>query len=193
MGEIQCFWTEPTNRVTRELRRYVSGESSCSGRYGFHNASTPIQPAEIVPAADGSYRGDEDVAPFAGDPRWPTSCECGYEFKPEDERQVFRVRIYRAADGREWPLRQLPPGAMYDATWYHGMQHCCGPDGIALVVILPPASGDADWWHVDGSANNNPSPQGWTRTGTIPNVTATPSILTPRYHGWLRDGKLVEC
>lgn len=33
----------------------------------------------------------------------------------------------------------------------------------------------------------------WTRTGAIPKVTCSPSILTPRYHGFLRDGFLEEC
>jgi len=193
MVEIQCFWTEPTGTEARWLRRYAdrNGEVCSSSGYGYHNAHVPIEPAPESKEAIGG-KGE-----FATDSRWPTHCACGYEFVEGDHWQVFTVAIYRAADGREWPMRELPPGAMYDATWYHGEPKYVGPDGIALVVILPPAGGDADWWHVDGRANNNPAPQGWTRTGTVkgerPTVTAHPSILTPRYHGWLRDGKLVEC
>ncbi len=54
---------------------------------------------------------------YAGDPRWPTHCPCGYEFQPKDEWQVFRESLYRREDtGEEWPMRELPPGAMYDAS-----------------------------------------------------------------------------
>ena len=191
MAEIQCFWVEPTGVEARSLRRYSDREGTvCPSRFGYHNASVPIEPAPDSKEAIGG-KGE-----FADDPRWPTHCECGYEFVESDHWQVFRVDIYRAADGREWPIRELPPGAMYDATWYHESKYGVGADGIALVVILPPNGGD-DYWHVDGSANNNPAPQGWQRTGTVkgpsPTVTATPSILTPRYHGWLRNGFLVSC
>ena len=195
MGEIQCFWTEPTGRVKQSLRRFVHSTGTvCTGRYGYHNAETRIEDAPASKDAEGYIRSPEPSA-FAGDPRWPTHCECGYKFQDADEWQVFVVSIYRCpADGREWPLRDLPPGAMYDATWYHQRETAgwVGDDGIALVVVLPPQGVD-NWWHVDGRASNNPAPRGWTRTGTVPNITATPSILTKQYHGWLRDGKLVEC
>lgn len=185
MGEIQCFWTEPTAEEAVSLRRYSSG-SKCSGEMGIHDASADIGRA---PKNDGPMRSGKGA--FSDDTRWPVNCSCGYVFVETDDWQVFRTTVYRAADGREWPLRELPPGAMYDAAWYHEMPHMTGPDGVALIVMLP--GGGYNYWHVDGQANNNPAPQGWTRTGTVPNVTANPSILTPRYHGWLRNGVLVEC
>jgi hypothetical protein len=190
MGEIQCFWTEVTGRVAQSLRRFVHRQdSACSGKHGYHNARTPIGEAAARKSDDG-YLVSPRPSEYAGDLRWPTHCDCGYEFKPEDQWQVFIEEIYRcAADGREWPLRELPPGAMYDATWYRDSKPKRGPDEIHLCVCLPPGGG-LDYWYVDGAANNGP---GWDRTGTVPNITATPSILTPRYHGWLRDGKLVEC
>jgi hypothetical protein len=114
--------------------------------------------------------------------------------------EVFAESIYRdEATGREWPMRELPPGAMFDAWWYRdadgkprrgtGMGTGTGHDGLCLIVCLPPEGG-LDHWHVDATAKNGP---GWERTGTVPNVTANPSIQTPRYHGWLRNGVLVEC
>lgn len=187
MGEIRCFWTEPTGQEALELRRYAPG-STCSCEFGRHDASVKVGSA---PRSEAPIGGKGS---FASDARWPTHCSCGYEFAETDEWQVFRAAIYAASDGREWPIRELPPGAMYDATWYHGIPNYIGPDGIALIVVLPdPGRSSSFAWHVDGQANNNPAPQGWTRTGTVPNVTANPSILTPRYHGWLRDGVLVEC
>jgi hypothetical protein len=74
---------------------------------------------------------------------------------------------------------------MYDAHWWPVK----GPDGIALAVILPPG-GHTETWHPDTGAKDGPP---WTRTGTIPRVTCTPSILTNKYHGFLTDGFLVEC
>lgn len=187
MGEIRCFWVAVTDRQARSLRRYVSrSDANCPASHGYHNASVPID--QVVMGDDVAI--EQGAGDFASDPRWPTHCECGYEFQETDPRQVFHERIYRCeADGREWQLRELPPGAMYDATWYRDESKKAGPDGINLCVCLPP-NGGLDYWFVDGAASNGP---GWTRTGTVPNVTANPSILTPRYHGWLRDGVLVEC
>jgi hypothetical protein len=79
---------------------------------------------------------------------------------------------------------------MWDAWWYSDKHK--GPDGKCLVVRTP--GGD---WIVDAKAIDG---NGWTRTGTPPKVTANPSIGIGHeegkpwtYHGWLRDGHLVEC
>jgi hypothetical protein len=201
MKEIRCFFVVESGRTKRSLRRYKSSDKeqdkcSASG-YGYHNAHTPIEDGAHEP---GTYISNDSPVAFEGDERWPTHCACGYEFRPEDQRQVFSESIYRnEATGDEWPMRELPPGAMYDAWWYRdddgkprrgtGMGTGTGHDGICLCVCLPPGGG-LDYWHVDAVAKNGP---GWERTGTVPNITATPSIQTPRYHGWLRNGVLVEC
>ena len=61
------------------------------------------------------------------------------------------------------------------------------PDGKSLVVTLP----SLEHWYIDGPSSNG---GGWTRTGSVEDGTlnVTPSILTPKYHGFLRDGHLVE-
>lgn len=111
--------------------------------------------------------------------------------------------VYSSDDGRRYHLGNVaiitdagetiepaPIGAMWDADWFAGLKHDSGlrfdrnPDGIVLCVRAP--GGD---WLVDGPSSGGGS---WSRTGTIPNVTATPSILQPSYHGWLREGCLVE-
>jgi hypothetical protein len=191
MTEIQCFWTEDTGKVAQSLRRFSKYDPNNADGcpHGYHNALTPIGEAPACKSERG-YITSPGVGEYAGDPRWPTHCACGYEFKPDDQWQVFVEQIYRAtADGREWPMRELPPGAMYDSTWYREDTKSGGPDGINLCICLPPGGG-LDYWFVDGAASNGP---GWHRTGIVPNITATPSILTPRFHGWLRDGKLVSC
>lgn len=64
--------------------------------------------------------------------------------------------------------------------------------GRCLVVQTP-----AGEWVVDSPSANEKKP--WQRTGEPPFVTASPSILFDgahggrAYHGWLRDGQLVEC
>ncbi len=93
-------------------------------------------------------------------------------------------------------VNTAPPGAMWNADWYRGEKHDSGlaydrnPDGWVLCVMTP-----AGPWLVDGPSFVNRVESGsWSRTGTIPNVTATPSIHIPgKYHGWLRNGYLVEC
>jgi hypothetical protein len=81
----------------------------------------------------------------------------------------------------------IAPGAMWHLDWLKGNPYYTGPDGLALAVALP---NDAGQWWIDG-----PSSQGgnWQRTGTPPKITVTPSVHVPgKYHGWLRDGVLVD-
>lgn len=148
-----------------------------------HDASLPFGEQAARISAEGYLEGFEDLAPPRDDPRWPTSCEqCGAALEPETHWQVFHELIYRRTDnGSEHTLRDAPPGAMYIATWFHEKNH--------LHVCLPP-NGALDYWDVDGPSSNG---NGWTRSGEPPNVTASPSILTPRYHGFLRAGWLEEC
>lgn len=170
----------PVERGIESLRRYVdSAKEKCPGPHGYHNADVLLGE---VPYPNDSFMGwGRDDEPH-DDPRWPLKCDgCPYVFKPEYHWQHNMCRLYQGApDGKLYTNRDMPPGAMYDATWYSEK----GPDGIALMVILPPEGGD-DAWFVDDTR--------WHRTGTIPNITATPSILTPRYHGFLRNGVLEEC
>lgn len=49
-------------------------------------------------------------------------------------------------------------------------------------------------WNMDVNAST--ASNGWRRCGTAPNITATPSIniLGPGgWHGWLKDGLLIQC
>lgn len=185
---IECFWLEPTPFAESSLRRYEKhvtypmDKPTCpNNRMRFHD-TTVVLPQIDFPLDETNGWGRDDVP--HDDPRWPKVCDvCGYAFKDEDHWQHNVTRLYSGApDGKLYTLRNCPPGAMYDASWYPTK----GPDGINLIVALPPGGGD-DWWHVDGPASNGP---GWTRTGKPPKVTATPSIQTSKWHGWLRDGFL---
>lgn len=191
-SRIQCFWLEPTAFAISGLRRYEKRESyeeaswTCpSNRMKFHDTSVDLGQIDY-PLGEFNGYGRDDIP--HEDPRWPKVCHvCGTPFKDTDHWQHNVTRLFSGApDGKLYTLRNCPPGAMYDANW--GPMDL-GPDGIRLAVALPPEGGD-DYWLVDGPSKGGGR---WTRTGTVPNITASPSILTPRYHGFLRGGYLEEC
>jgi hypothetical protein len=191
-SRIQCFLVTPTDRVERQLRRFVFSRNvatSCPGRFGYHNGHAPFTEGKCVwDAVAEVYRFPDDAdTPPHDDPRWPAKCdECSYQFREADEWQLYREVIFVRPDtGETMTLRNCPPGAVWDAVWYPDK----GPDGRSLCVALPPNGGD-DHWHIDGFSQSGGK---WSRTGTGANLTVTPSILTPRYHGFLTGGFLVEC
>ena len=50
-----------------------------------------------------------------------------------------------------------------------------------ICVVCP----DGSQWEINRKSSNGP---GWKVIGTLPDITCTPSIVVPGYHGWLRDG-----
>lgn len=111
--------------------------------------------------------------------------------------------VYRRTDtGELMTLRDAPPGAMWDAWWYS--ESFKGPDGMCLVVKCPP---DGTEWLIDSRASNCTMPNDnehncWIRHGAPPNITVDKngrscaagagSIQTKTWHGFLRNGMLVE-
>jgi hypothetical protein len=195
MSDVRCFFLTPTNRYQVSLRRYGRNISTdggyeaakCPLPHGYHTASVDVEIVVLDEQPIGTTQpGTPDSYPT--DPRWPTCCPCGYVFEGADMWQVNHHQIHERSDGGEpCTLQKAPPGALWDAHWYGDKK---GPDGLNLVVRLP---NGADW-HIDGPSYNAGKPgSGWTRTGQVPNITATPSILMRDYHGWLRDGILVPC
>lgn len=194
-ASVECYFLEETVRARRGLRRCdgsSGGGGSCEvSETGYHDARVDLDIVEVVGDLVTGDSWPHD------DARWPRACVCGKEFGPGDFWQLTLDRVYRRADGRgEMTWREAPPGAMRWMDWIlegrgrlePGPGTYVGPDGHALQVKTP--GGD---WDVDG-----PSVQGggWTRTGEVPRITVSPSILIghpPRYHGWLRDGWLVPC
>lgn len=191
-SKYRCFMVEPTGRARLSLRRYVSGNEDCPSAWKYHQASNPFpgpEAGETWPGrfdAEGNLLSYEDLAPSKRDRRWPKKCkECGVPLPKETVFQVFQEEVYRRVEtDEEWGLRNLPIGAMYYSPWAESFG--VGPDGKSLVVCLPPGGG-LDYWQIDGPSKGGGR---WTRTGTPPNVTVTPSILTSSYHGFLRGGCL---
>lgn len=190
---VEAFWIQPVDAVRRSLRRFAHSDPragrSCPGPWGYHNALADLDVVDVPRSGPLSIRDGADVVPH-DDPRWPAKCDgCGRPFgddKNLEPHQLFLSRLYERPDTLErYTLDAAPPGAMYDAEWYHDEAGTMmGPEGLSLNVKLP----DGSWWCVDGRSSTGGR---WTRTGTVPKITATPSILTPRWHGWLRDGLLV--
>lgn len=182
----RCFLIAATDRAYRVLRRLTfAATAACPLYAGGHDASAEIEPGPLE-LADGFIRALD--WPY-NDPRWPTQCACGYAFQQDDLWQCNQHPIYIGPYGQEYsihpslPELSAPPGALWEAPWFADMWH--GSDGRCYVVRLP----DGTDWVVDGPATSG---GGWTRTGTPPHITARPSILSSRYHGWLTDGVLSD-
>jgi len=190
---IDCFYMEPSDEARESLRRFVFSEKAqCSSGHGYHNVEVTIgQVPWTDPNSNG--RGDDDFDHT--DPRWPSTCPCGYVFQPEDQWQHNVTRLYVRADtGQKMLVSEAPVGAMWDANWLKRLDEFKNrsPDGMVLIVKTPGGE-----WNIDSKSSNG---NGWTRTGTPPKITANPSILAGKksdgswiYHGWLRNGQLVEC
>ena len=203
MTPIKCFLITPTDQADHFLRRYQKSTDQdkcevCPG--GYHQASVSIGRFAAVIDADG-YIISPDASEYPGDKRWPEASPCGYRFRSDDEWQVRAERIYTDQAGNEFALNRPVPGMMYDAWWYR--DHDKGPDGLSLIVITP----DLHPWNIDGRASNctlphDPIHKCWVRHGTPPNLTVDKngntcaagagSIQTPKWHGFLRDGHLME-
>lgn len=207
---VQAFWVGDSGVVEMTLRRYRLHDEPTCPTGGYHHAGVDIGGA----AAHRDTRGflmPIPLDPHLDDDRWPTHCECGYQFDPiTDEWTVDQDTIYVRSDtGQRWRHRDLPPGAMLDAFWLP--DHWKGPDGIGLETVLP----DGSKWYSDMRA------RGCTRTADDPGFTrhkcwvrhgdpkAVPadvtvdkhgetcgagggSIQTPGWHGWLHDGWFTE-
>ena len=187
MSTIECFFLRPAAFAQETLRRFsLSNDSSACPITGYHTCSVDIN---VVPFELSDLDGKPGEGIDHDDPRWPTSCACGYQFEPEDQWQHQLTRLYWRSDhlAMRTTLQKAPVGSMYYADWYDWK----GPDNHCLVVSTPGGP-----WVVDGPSSNGNGTKGnpWTRTGEVPRVTANPSIHFPgQYHGWLRNGVLEEC
>lgn len=184
---IQCFLVEDLRRARYFLRRYSSG-SKCPLPYGYHNIMGGVVD-ERPEDPSRPYTGTNPPEVDADDPRWPPACACGYVFTKEDTRQIFARGLYRLPDGTTKTWDEAPAGAMREAFWWPDK----GADGRCWVVKLP---GGGEWMTEQKAGNcqcpPDPAHRCWTRSGTAPELTVQPSIADPRWHGWLRDGILVN-
>lgn len=188
---VECFWVEPTGKAIRSLRRFRRGDANdCpSNPFGYHNVYVELEgefDARWASGDDGArYIAHIDPSEYAGDERWPTRCDCGYQFTEDDHWQVNQHLIYESADGRRAWIdhahgKKPTPGAMFDTFWRPELRK---EDGRAISVICP----DGTVWCIDDEATSGGH---WSRQGSPPCLTVSPSIQTPEYHGHLNNGVL---
>lgn len=196
MSEHRCFLIEETAVARIELRRFTyTDRRKCPGRpQTGHDAAITIGEQPVL----RSERGYIPELPWArDDERWPGQCAyCTYLFGEEDEWQCNQHLLYRPVpdDGRRFSLREAPVGAMWDCWWLRDYaDRYGGPDGRILCVRTPGGE-----WIIDGPPSYGGGGK-WQRTGEVPCITVSPSILiggcegSPvRYHGWLQNGVLVS-
>ncbi|MDQ4119906.1 MAG: hypothetical protein M3209_00380 [Acidobacteriota bacterium] len=210
MSRVKCFFAKETTKVRRYLRRHASG--ACPSKYRtFHNAERLFDEIEVpVPNGDGCESDERMIseAPEENEKSgYPTECEyCDYRFSDSDGYQFRTERLYRNEETSElYALRDLPPGAIYYASWMDRiykpqLEHC-------IIVILP----NGNPWMIDSQANNCTIPEDhnqrqhhcWIIEGKLPTINVSKngktcqagagSILSGSYHGFLRNGYLEEC
>lgn len=210
---VKCFMLNHTDRAWLSLRRYANGHdgaegTKCVGPLGYHNAHGPVEVVSGFVIKEDHWHHPSEYykaeLPAPDDPRWPTKCEhCDYIFQSKDNSMWFTDHIYVADDGREFSLRNAPPGAMWNCWWYP--EQWRGPDGLSLMVVCP----NGRQWLIDGQASNctdkkdigpfATSHRCWVRHGTPPLITVDKngrtcgagagSIQAGDYHGFLRNGE----
>lgn len=196
-----CFVVVETGMSAAWLRRFKWGSRNVNdsdnrcpempGDYSYHTVRVPIEPVPTIKTAEGFY-AETRVADYKSDIRWPTHCACGYEFKDDDNWQVFTHALLRRVDGvpGEWPMNELPAGALLESPWLG--EGWVGPDGKKLTAMCPPGGAMSHLWHMDGPSSGGGR---WTRQGGIDDISSlsvSPSILTPTYHGFLTNGQFTD-
>jgi len=196
---VKCFLLTDSPFVRRSLRRYANlGLVRCEASgYGYHDARVEIEVVEKERKVGGYELQAPPRIAFAGDPRWPTRCSCGYAFGVDDQWQVIDERLLMRVGSDElvtW--RDAEPGAMLDAQWFPWK----GFDGRSLKVKCP----NGIEWAIDGPANNCTKPDDsehrcWIRHGEPPVITVDKngntcaagagSIQAGDYHGFLQNGE----
>lgn len=118
--------------------------------------------------ARGFYRNDPRI--FTPGMVWPTP----WVFDPTGERERCHqhVMVKLADRGR---LNYLSPH--YWRDWSNKRPPLC--------VVCP----NGEQWEIDRKSSNG---DGWVVTGDLLNITCTPSIVVPGYHGFLRGGEFTH-
>jgi hypothetical protein len=177
---------EPAGRYRRSLRRYrISRETKCPvpDGYGYCNASADIGDVTSADPCGDDWPHD--------DPRWPAACAaCGSAFTDQDRWQRNDDMIYQLPGAPEFVVRgglgaSAPPGTMIRAGWYD--EYALRP-GESWLVALP----DGGEWITTQAATGGGY---WEVTGVPPAISVSPSIWHNQphgWHGWIRDGMLVD-
>ena len=213
---IKIFYLQPTDRERQWLRRYSAREGCTGVGRSYCEGMFELGEADILYTSDGYIDASGRRKPPTSDPRWPTKCaHCARPFEASDTYQLFGRQLYiRESDGFRCTLENAPAGACWDAWWISerrkdGPTGCgchIGPDHRSLIVKCP----DGHDWLIDGRASNctrkhDNKHHCWVRHGKPEDGTlhvdkngdtcqaGAGSIMTPKWHGFLHNGHLIEC
>jgi len=213
---IQCFMLEVVERETAfvcaSLKSELRGGSVPAEQRACPKMPGRLHRAEIqVPVGFGLSNvftgADDTLYVQLSDKRVQLCCDgCGMAFKADesDAWSSHPTRWYRnPRTGKEGSnaYQVGSPGAIYSADWLDDEEHMS--DLLSdyyrqqwrgrrkpLTVVLP----DNTHWVVDQKSTIRGQPNqwgpGWTITGDAPYLTASPSIDTNTYHGFLQSGVL---
>lgn len=125
------------------------------------------------------------------------------EYTPSDDCGISRGIYHCAETGQSCASNEMPAGALWVIEDDHDF-YPKGPDGLSIACRLP----DGSDWHIDGKANNCGCPvdnvhRCWVRHGTVGEPLTVDknghtcsagagSIAVAGYHGFLRNGALVD-
>lgn len=88
----------------------------------------------------------------------------------------------------------LPGDRTYEEEWQWFLSPEFRASGRDFVIVVRLPDG-TDWTidHASSRSLQEQRPQGWTVSGDLPRISATPSIhVIGRYHGFLTDGVLTD-
>jgi len=187
MSEYQCFMVEETKQKWHSYTRFEKGPCAVHGEY--HSATRYVDDTP------------DDLAPGIEEAMMPATCKCGHAFGPHSGSTSAGQWYRDPRDGSTFRhIAQAPAGAMWYAPyllehgrWSLSPEYIRDHEGKRPPVVVQLPAGGA--WCVDEQfrSDGKLAGKGWTVTGEVPLLTARPSILTPRYHGWLTDGVLRRC
>jgi len=199
MSTYNCYWLDHTSTVRHSLL-VVAMLTDCPAHPGRPcRAKKDIGTYATTVDADGFPDWVESAQPESHSLEWPKECDrCHSKFTGEAMQSTMQELVYRTADGKDMTLSEAPVGAMWNER---AGKKTVTEDGLCIVVKTPGGN-----WCIDGPSWENgvmKAEHAWTRTGRPPNITANPSIhiLTSGldgsdrrtvYHGWLRDGVLID-
>lgn len=194
MAAIRCFMLQDTGHQRNWLRRY-EGSPCLESVHKYHDTRILL---------GDTPQGIEPIVPQDLD--WPTTCiVCGFVFPDDTPKQMFNQNLYQREDtGEVIILQDAPPGAMWYCpdyldsytSGYRDWPELGQPNsGILsvhyfrdhfgkrdpLTVVCP----DGKLWVIDAPSSSG---MGWATMGDAPNITASPSINTGTYHGFLQNG-----
>lgn len=130
-NNVRVFFVTPTKLHEQKLRRICS-----KGGCGWYMTSTFIGRVEGEQFTSGEIGWDR------ADPRWPAKCEkCGDPFKPTDHWLVDYECLHSRSDNGELvTLRDAPPGACWNVSWYSEATRSRVRPFLCLTGRMPKAS-----------------------------------------------------